>query len=140
MPSPPSPSNKARGTARAIYTINEGQKGAVRAVRFEGNVHFSERTLRRQMKTKAKSIISIFDKSGRLDNQQLQQDLDSLREFYQNHGYIEVAIKDVRQERYDGSLRLVVVIAEGLQYHVGKLTIVGQQAGSADKIRAILKM
>ena len=132
--------NEARGTARAIYTINEGQKGAVRAVRFEGNAHFSERTLRRQMKTKAKSIISIFDKSGRLDNQQLQQDLDSLREFYQNHGYIEVAIKDVRQEHYDGSLRLVIVIAEGLQYHVGKLTIVGQQAGSADKIRAILKM
>ena len=132
--------DEARGTARAIYTINEGQKGAVRAVRFEGNAHFSERTLRRQMKTKAKSIISIFDKSGRLDNQQLQQDLDSLREFYQNHGYIEVAIKDVRQEHYDGSLRLVIVIAEGLQYHVGKLTIVGQQAGSADKIRAILKM
>jgi outer membrane protein insertion porin family len=132
--------DEARGTARAIYTINEGPKGAVRAVRFEGNVHFSERTLRRQMKTKAKSIISIFDKSGRLDNQQLQQDLDSLREFYQNHGYIEVAIKDVRQEHYDGSLRLVIVIAEGLQYHVGKLTIVGQQAGSADKIRAILKM
>ena len=132
--------NEARGTARAIYTVNEGQKGAVRAVRFEGNAHFSERILRKQMKTKAKSIISFFDKSGRLDNQQLQQDLDSLREFYQNHGYIEVAIKDVRQEHYDGSLRLVVVIAEGLQYHVGKLTIVGQQAGSADKIRAILKM
>ncbi len=132
--------DEARGTARAIYTINEGQKGAVRAVRFEGNAHFSERTLRKQMKTKAKSIISFFDKSGRLDNQQLQQDLDSLREFYQNHGYIEVAIKDVRQEHYDGSLRLVIVIAEGLQYHVGKLTIVGQQAGSADKIRAILKM
>ena len=132
--------NEARGTARAIYTITEGQKGAVRAVRFEGNAHFSERTLRKQMKTKAKTLISVFDKSGRLDNQQLQQDLDSLREFYQNHGYIEVAIKDVRQEHYDGSLRLVIVIAEGLQYHVGKLTIVGQQAGSADKIRGILKM
>jgi outer membrane protein insertion porin family len=33
--------DEARATARAIYTINEGQKGAVRAVRFEGNAHFS---------------------------------------------------------------------------------------------------
>ena len=43
------------------------------------------------MKTKAKTLISFFDKSGRLDQAQLQQDLDSVREFYQNHGYIDIA-------------------------------------------------
>ncbi len=52
--------DEAHGTARAVYTINEGEKGAVRAVRFEGNTKFSDRTLRQQMKTKAKTIILIF--------------------------------------------------------------------------------
>jgi len=26
-----------------VYTINEGVKGAIRSIRFEGNAHFSER-------------------------------------------------------------------------------------------------
>src|ERR1700704_4587788 len=46
------PIDATRGTSRVVYTINEGIKGAVSAVRFEGNAHFSDRTLRKQMKTK----------------------------------------------------------------------------------------
>src|SRR2546428_23445 len=45
------PIEEKRGTARVVYTITEGVKGAVRRVRFEGNEHFSERALRKQMKT-----------------------------------------------------------------------------------------
>ena len=68
--------DEARGTSRVVYTINEGTKGAVSAIRFEGNHAFSARTLRKQMKTKGKTMISLIDKSGRLDEAQLQQDLD----------------------------------------------------------------
>ena len=48
------------------------------------------------MKTKGKTFISFLDKSGRLDETQLQQDLDAVREWYQDHGYIDVEIKEVR--------------------------------------------
>src|SRR3989441_5201291 len=37
------PIEEKRGTSRVVYTINEGVKGAVRRVRFEGNQHFSDR-------------------------------------------------------------------------------------------------
>ncbi len=40
-----------------IFTINEGEKGAISAVRFEGNTMFSDRILRKQMKTKGKTLI-----------------------------------------------------------------------------------
>ncbi|MGI8431500.1 MAG: outer membrane protein assembly factor BamA [Chthoniobacterales bacterium] len=132
--------NDERGTARAVYTINEGQKGAVREIRFEGNKSFSDRTLRKQMKTKAKTPISFADKSGRLDQSQFQQDLDSVREFYQNKGYIDVAIPEVRQERTAKGLRIVIQINEGVQYHVKSLSFSGQQVTSEQKIRALLKM
>ena len=119
--------DESRGTARAIYTINEGEKGAIRAIVFQGNTKFSDRVLRHQMKTKAITPIAFFDKSGRLDQAQLQQDLDSIREFYQNHGYIDIAIPEVRQERIEKGVRLVVIINEGVQYHVGKLVFQGQE-------------
>jgi outer membrane protein insertion porin family len=134
------PIEEKRGTARVVYTINEGAKGAVRRIRFEGNDHFSERVLRNQMKTRGKTLLSFFDKSGRLDEPQLQQDLDSVKEFYQNHGYIDVEVKDVRKERQNGPMIITIVLTEGPQYHVGKLTFSGYKATTDEKIRAVIKM
>jgi outer membrane protein insertion porin family len=114
------PIEERRGTSRIIYTINEGIKGAVRSVRFEGNQHFSDKTLRKQMKTRGKTFFAFIDKSGRLDEVQLQQDLDSVKEFYQNHGYIDVEVKDVRKERANGPIVITIAVTEGPQYHTGR--------------------
>src|SRR5437764_2384306 len=110
------PIDENRGTARVVFTVNEGAKGAVSQIRFEGNLHFSDWRLRKEMKTKRKTIVSFIDKSGRLDEAQLQQDLDSVREWYQNHGFIDVEIKGVRRERNaEGALTITIVIAENSQ-------------------------
>jgi len=135
------PIDERRGTARVVFTVNEGAKGAVSQIRFEGNLHFSDWRLRKEMKTKRKTIVSFIDKSGRLDEAQLQQDLDSVREWYQNHGFIDVEIKDVRRERNTkGTLTITIVIAEGPQYHVGKVTVSGEKVAKEESIRALLKM
>ena len=130
-----------RGTSRAVYTVNEGIKGSVSTVRFEGNTHFSDRVLRKQMKTRQKTLFSFVDKSGRLDETQLQDDLQKVREFYQNHGYIDVAVRDVTKQRTSsGALQIVIAIDEGPQYHVGKLTFVGYKVTTEQKLRAVVKM
>ena len=135
------PLDEKHGTARVVFTVNEGAKGAVAQISFEGNAHFSAWRLRKEMKTKRKTIVSFLDKSGRLDEAQLQQDLDSLREWYQNHGFIDVEIKDVRRERNTkGALTITIVIAENPQYHVRKLTISGQKVAKEEGIRPLLKM
>ena len=92
------------------------------------------------MKTKGKTLYSFIDKSGRLDETQLEQDINSIREWYQDHGYIDVAVKEVRRERHNGKMTIVVVLSEGIQYHVGKLTITGNKVANEQKIRLLLKM
>ncbi|MBV9617967.1 MAG: hypothetical protein JO201_02040, partial [Verrucomicrobia bacterium] len=82
--------DQEKGTSRAIFNINEGTKGTVSHIRFEGNVHVSDFRLRKQMKTKTKTIISFLDKSGRIEEAQFNQDLDKIREYYQDQGYIDV--------------------------------------------------
>src|SRR5947199_3892031 len=135
------PIDEKRGTARVVYTVYEVVKGAVRKVHLEGNAHFSEKVLRKQMKTRGKTLIYFLDKSGRFDEVQLEQDLDKVREFYQNHGYIDVEVKNVRRERTEkGPMIITIVIAEGPQYHVRKLTVTGYQHAREDRIRALLKM
>src|SRR6266567_3269601 len=135
------PIDEKRGTARVVFTVNEGVKGAVSQIRFEGNVHISQKVLRKQMKTRGQTLIHFMDKSGRLDEVQLEQDLDKIREYYQDHGFIDVEIKDVRKGRTEkGPMIITIVISEGPQYHVRKLTITGYQHTTEPKVRTLLKM
>ena len=134
------PIDQKRGTARVVYMVSEGEKGAVRSIRFEGNKAFSERVLRKQMKTRGKTMLAVIDKSGRLDEVQLKQDLDSIREWYQNHGYIDAEVKEVRRERGKGPLTITIVLDEGIQYHVGKISTSGEQATTDEKMRKIMKL
>src|SRR5256714_49682 len=135
------PIDEKRGTARVVYTVTEGARGAVSRIQFEGNAHIKASALRKQMKTRGRTVIYFLDKSGRLDEVQLQQDLDKIREYYQDHGYIDVEVKDVRRERKEkGPLILTIVIAEGPQYHVRKLSVTGYHVAKEDKIRGLLKM
>src|SRR2546423_12003193 len=134
------PIDASRGTARAIYTVSEGVKGAVKRIEFQGNEHFSDRVLRKQMKTRGKSVISFLDKSGRLDEVQLQQDLDSVKEFYQNHGYIDVEVQEISRERKKGPLLITMEVKEGPQYHVNRLSFAGYKQTSEEKLRKVIKM
>jgi outer membrane protein insertion porin family len=135
------PIDEKRGTARVVFAVNEGVKGAIKQVQFEGNAHISDRALRKQMKTRGRTVIYFMDKTGRLDEIQLEQDLDKVREYYQNHGFIDVEIKEVRKDRTEkGPMIITIVISEGPQYHVRKLTVSGYANTSEDRIRALLKM
>src|SRR6266568_4802001 len=135
------PIDEKRGTARVVFTVNEGVKGAVSQIRFEGNAHVSQKVLRKQMKTRGQTLIHFVDKSGRLDEVQLEQDLDKIREYYQDHGFIDVEIKDVRKGRTEkGPMIITIVISEGPQYHVRKLTITGYEHSTDVKVRTLLKM
>ena len=134
------PIDASRGTARAIYTVSEGVKGAVKRIEFQGNEHFSDRILRKQMKTRGKTMISFVDKSGRLDEVQLQQDLDAVKEFYQNHGYIDVEVQEISRERKKGPLIITLGVKEGPQYHVNKLSFAGYKQTTEEKLRKVVKM
>jgi outer membrane protein insertion porin family len=135
------PIDESRGTARVIYTVEEGVKGAVSKIHFQGNEHFSERMLRKQMKTKGKTLYSFIDKSGRLDEIQLQQDLDSIKEFYQNHGYIDAEVTEAgRERRKRGPLVITIGINEGTLYHVNKISFAGYKQSTEERLRTVTKL
>ncbi len=127
-----------RGLSRVVYTINEGERGAITRIRFEGNTRIKDARLRKQMKTKGRTLISFLDKSGRLDETQLQQDLDSVREYYQNQGYIDAEIKEVRREKVGSHIVLVIPVIEGQQYRIGRISIKGTKVAPAEKVRKLM--
>src|SRR5438309_5008440 len=134
------PIDESRGTARVIYAVNAGVRGAVKRIRFEGNENISEKILRKQMKTRGKTMVAFIDKSWRLDEVQQQQDLDAIKEYYQNHGYIDAEVQEIGRERKNGPLLITIGIKEGTLYHVNKLSFTGYKETTEEKIRKVIKM
>src|SRR6202047_2504821 len=93
--------NEDRGTARVTFAISEGHRSTVKRIRFVGNTALSSKRLRKEMKTKESNILGFVTGAGRLNNQQLDADVQKLRELYQDNGYADAQITDVKIDRLD---------------------------------------
>lgn len=117
------------GLADLIFVIDEGTKNEVRKIRFEGNNTFTDPELRKEMKTKEKGWFSWLTKSGRIESNQLDTDLDAILDYYRSKGYLRASSPGIRREPVkDGRVDLVIPIVEGEKYTVagvgfGKMSV-----------------
>ncbi len=126
----PSPAGNG---SELIFVIEEGQKNEIRDIRFEGNSTFDDRTLRRQMSVKEKGLLSFFTRSGRFEVDQLDEDLESVLDYYRSKGYLRASSPGIRREPVgDGRVDLVIPISEGDKYTVkgvgfGRMTVFNEE-------------
>lgn len=127
--------------SRVIIAITEGPKLVVKRISFVGNDSILARDLRKAMKTKPLDILTFFNKSGRLTPTQIEEDRASLRALYQNRGFADVEIEEIKTEPLakDG-VELVVTIKEGTQYRVNKVVFDGVNIVPEGDISGLLKM
>ena len=117
------------GIADLIFVIDEGSKNEVRKIRFEGNSVFTDNELRKEMKTKPKGWFSWLTKSGRIESDQLDKDLDAVLDYYRSKGYLRASSPGIRREPVkDGRVDIIIQISEGEKYTVagvgfGKMTV-----------------
>lgn len=135
--------DKLRGTARLTITIDEGRKVRIAKVKFEGNDAFASGELRSKMKNKAWWIFSFLTGSGKFDEEEFAEDLDTLRVTYKNAGYLDINIdEDKVRFEYPGKrrMRIVIPVEEGQRYRVGDIDIIGNTIYTDDELRPILAM
>ena len=134
--------DESAGNAVVYFAINEGGKAVLNAIVFRGNDHIKTRAIRKVMKgTKPKTIFSFVTKDGRLDPAKLREDLDEVRELYQNKGYIDMEVTQTRTETdAKGKTTLYIDIKEGAQYRIARLNIKGNTQLSENDLRKFLKM
>ena len=133
--------NEDRGTARVTFAVSEGQKSVVKRIRFVGNGTLTAKRLRKEMKTKENNILGFVTGAGRLNNQQLDGDVQKLKELYQDNGYADAQITDVKIDRLDKKNVVVTIyITEGQQYHVGTLSVEGLHIVTEANFRKVIKV
>jgi outer membrane protein insertion porin family len=134
--------NRSTGFGTVTFKIVEGAKVKISSVNFVGNDHATASKLRKVMETRKWNIFSWLTGTGRLKDDQLQDDLDKLRDYYRELGYLDVEIPAEKIDyRYPKSDKLILTIRviEGRQYKVGAITITGNTIIPTDKLQAALK-
>lgn len=112
-----------------LFKIDEGKKYKIKDIEFSGNVHLSDRQMKKVMEIKEARIwrtITSLGKAGKLVMKKLENDRRRLAALYAKYGFIEADIKapsiDLREER--GGIVITLTIVEGKQYKVGRVTVI----------------
>ena len=107
------------GKADLIFVINEGGNNEIRKIRFEGVTAFTAAELKKEMKTKPKNWLSWLTRAGRIQHDQLDQDVDAILDYYRSKGYLRANCPGVRREQVkDGKVDIIIPIQEGDKYTV----------------------
>lgn len=130
--------NEETGFGTVRFIVDEGTgKLRIRDIEFVGNREVSSKKLRKQLETKEYGPFSWLLGSGRFEEAKFQEDLDKLREYYKDLGYLDISIEesDVTLE-YPSSNRIDITINidEGTQYRVGDIEFEGNTLFPSDRL------
>ncbi|MEO6198062.1 MAG: outer membrane protein assembly factor BamA, partial [Dehalococcoidia bacterium] len=128
------------GEKKIVFTISEGIKARVKDIDFQGNDRFSDRRLRTIMKeVKEHGLISWIRKKNLYIPSKLDEDLERIKNHYQDHGYMDLAFGDpqivtVGRNTRKPRVKLVIPVKEGDIHTFGKVTVTGNTVFTADQI------
>ena len=116
------------GFSRAVFAINEGGRGIIKDVVFEGAASFSKSRLAGVIKSDNRNWIKFWDLKRRVDRTKIETDIKALEEFYQNAGYLDAKVLNVTPQRVDDkNVNLVYSISEGPVYSVASVDVAGNK-------------
>lgn len=119
---------EANGRATATFDIVESPKVKITRVEFVNAAAFSQKELRKQIKTRKHWMFSWITGSGVFKDEQFDDDKEKLGEFYRNKGYIDFEIKDIQFEHPTPTTLVIrFILYEGHQYKVGSVKITGNK-------------
>ncbi|MES2662091.1 MAG: outer membrane protein assembly factor BamA [Pseudomonadota bacterium] len=119
---------KTRNRVHLTIQIDEGKLAEIKYINVIGNKVFDDETLLKQFQLRSSHLTSFFKKDDQYAREKLVGDLEILRSYYLDRGYVnfkiestQVAISGNREEVF-----ITVAVKEGVEYKVGNVKILGQ--------------
>ncbi len=127
------PSSK-EGFSSVLFKIEEGARGLIGEIRFEGNHAITSRNLKSKIKSKERTFYRLWGKAGKLDNQTLIDDVTTIQEAYQDEGYVYAKVGYRREALDEKSTALIFEINEGGKYEVASVELNGITIFTKDEL------
>jgi outer membrane protein insertion porin family len=125
----------ANGEQLIDYTVNPGVRHKITKLEVQGNHYFDDATIRERMSVLPASLIRY--RYGRYSRNEMDRDLDAIRDLYRSNGFRDVMVTSRVLDDYNGEtahIAIFIEINEGPQWFVSKLSF----EGVSDDFRAAL--
>lgn len=125
-----------------LFSVDEGPSAKIRQINFIGNRKFSSGTLLGEMQLSTPNWFSWYTHSDIYAKDKLTGDLENVRSFYLNHGYLEFGIDStqvqVSPDKKD--MYLTVVLHEGEPYRVSGVHLAGNLLERDAELQKLVKI
>ena len=124
------------------FTIDEGKTAKIRKINVVGNHAFKEKELLSAFSLRTPGLLTWFTKEDQYSKQKLGADLESLRSFYLNRGFLEFTIEStqvsITPDMQD--IYITVNITEGPEYTVSEVKLAGEMLLPESDLRHLIKI
>ena len=122
---------------RVVFIITEGPQVKVRKIRFKGNSSFRGMTLKRKIGS-SQRIWPFWQ--GYFDSEQIDRDIQSIRNFYVSEGFLDAEIgRELVFSDNKERLTLTFIINEGPRYRIQGVLFRGNSVFSDDELARRIK-
>jgi outer membrane protein insertion porin family len=122
------------------FNIVEGEAAKIKRINIVGNKAYTEDELLAVMQLRTPGMFTGFSKNDQYSRQKLQGDLESLRSFYLNNGYMEFNIDStqvsITPDRRD--IYITINITEGEKYQVTDIRFGGDVLIPETELRSLV--
>jgi outer membrane protein insertion porin family len=131
-----------RNRVNVVFTMNEGESAKIKEVRIVGNRAFSEGTLLGLMDQTTSGWLTWYTKTDRYSRSKLNADLEALRAYYTNRGYLEFDVEStqvtISPDKQD--ISITVSVREGQPYTVTAVRLEGEYLGRKADFERVVRI
>lgn len=131
-----------RNRVALTFDIDEGDVARIQEVHFHGNQAFKESELLDLMVLTTPGWLTWYNKNDQYSKQKLSSDLETIRSFYQNRGYLEFNIDStqvsITPER--DAIFITVNLTEGQRYTVSEVNLTGTFPVPEEELRGLITL
>jgi outer membrane protein insertion porin family len=124
------------------FTIDEGEASRIERINIIGTKAYTESELRKAMTLTTPNWLTWYTKNDQYSKQKLQGDLEALRNYYQNRGYLEFEIEStqvsISPDKED--IYITIVVNEGPRYTVGDVRLAGDLAVDVSELERLVRV
>ena len=129
-----------RNQVAVYFNIDEGPIAKIQEINFIGSEAFSESTLKGEMQLKTGGWLSWYSKDNLYSKQKLTADLETIRSYYLNRGYLEFVIESTQVSITPDKkgIYLTISIREGKKFTVKDVRLAGETLGKESELMQLV--
>ena len=124
------------------FDISEGQVAKIRQINIVGNSEFKDKALRDEFVLRTPGWLTWYSKNDQYSKPKLQGDLEALRTFYLNQGYLEFTIDStqvsITPDKRD--IFITVNVTEGRKFTVTDVKLAGELIAPEVELRKLIRL